>query len=450
MDSLRIAFIHPDLGIGGAERLVVDAAVGLQNLGHAIDIYTSHHDRSHCFEETRDGTLNVIVAGDWLPRHIAGKGHIVFAILRNLLVCLGLLLTKRGQYDVLFVDQLSVGVPLLRLTGAKVLFYCHFPDKLLTQRKSFLKKLYRLPIDYIEELTTNMSDEVVVNSEFTASIFAQSFKTIRRKPQVVYPGIQLETYDAEVNLNDPSVAPLVNGRKMLLSINRFERKKNVELAVETFARLKPLIPETFPQLLLVVAGGYDIRVQENVEHLKELQRRATSLGLVHDTFDPEGPFTVSPAVQVLFLPSFTSAQRTYLLSHSVALLYTPSHEHFGIVPVEAMYARLPVIATNTGGPTETVLDGVTGFLRNPQPDEFAGAVQQLLSGKVDVRVMGAKGRERVKDMFSDKAFISNLDVLLKRLAAESRPNLDLLVNIIIYVTPLLAVFLGIYWLSGPY
>ena len=70
---LRIAFAHPDLGIGGyssvcprytllkcypggAERLVVDAALGLQKLGHTVDIYTSHHDPSHCFEETRNGT----------------------------------------------------------------------------------------------------------------------------------------------------------------------------------------------------------------------------------------------------------------------------------------------------------------------------------------------------------------------------------------------------------
>lgn len=53
--TYRIAFVHPDLGIGGAERLVVDAAVGLQNLGHDVEIFTSWHDRNHCFEPTRDG-----------------------------------------------------------------------------------------------------------------------------------------------------------------------------------------------------------------------------------------------------------------------------------------------------------------------------------------------------------------------------------------------------------
>jgi alpha-1,3/alpha-1,6-mannosyltransferase len=50
---LRIAFDHPDLGIGGAERLIVDAAKELQDRGHNITIFTSHHSKSHSFEETK-------------------------------------------------------------------------------------------------------------------------------------------------------------------------------------------------------------------------------------------------------------------------------------------------------------------------------------------------------------------------------------------------------------
>ena len=53
----RIVFIHPDLGIGGAERLVVDAAVGLQERGHKVTIFTNHCDQGHCFDEARNGKL---------------------------------------------------------------------------------------------------------------------------------------------------------------------------------------------------------------------------------------------------------------------------------------------------------------------------------------------------------------------------------------------------------
>ena len=50
---MKVTFVHLDLGIGGAERLVVDSGVALQTAGHAVDFVTSHHDKSHCFPETR-------------------------------------------------------------------------------------------------------------------------------------------------------------------------------------------------------------------------------------------------------------------------------------------------------------------------------------------------------------------------------------------------------------
>jgi len=56
----NIVFFHPDLGIGGAERLVIDAAVGLQSLGHKVTIFTSHCDHGHCFDEARDGKKSLL------------------------------------------------------------------------------------------------------------------------------------------------------------------------------------------------------------------------------------------------------------------------------------------------------------------------------------------------------------------------------------------------------
>jgi hypothetical protein len=50
-----IVFVHPDLGIGGAERLIIDAAMGLQSSGHKVTILTSYRDTNHCFDEARDG-----------------------------------------------------------------------------------------------------------------------------------------------------------------------------------------------------------------------------------------------------------------------------------------------------------------------------------------------------------------------------------------------------------
>lgn len=48
VEPSTVAFCHLDLGLGGAERLVVDAALELQEAGHEVIMYTSHYDVSRC------------------------------------------------------------------------------------------------------------------------------------------------------------------------------------------------------------------------------------------------------------------------------------------------------------------------------------------------------------------------------------------------------------------
>ena len=84
--KLRVAFLHPDLGLGGAERLVVDCAVGLVKQKHEVHMFTSHYDKNRSFSETRDGFFEINVYGDWLPRHCCQLFHIFFTIFAKYLV----------------------------------------------------------------------------------------------------------------------------------------------------------------------------------------------------------------------------------------------------------------------------------------------------------------------------------------------------------------------------
>lgn len=101
------------------------------------------------------------------------------------------------------------------------------------------------------------------------------------------------------------------------------------------------------------------------------------------------------------------AQRSYLLTatNTLALLYTPSNEHFGIVPLEAMACGLPVMAVNSGGPTETVIDlskpGGTGLLRRPDEMAWSKALKDLIVLPAEERSRISKSaKQRVKDHFS--------------------------------------------------
>lgn len=144
---------------------------------------------------SRTGTLEVHVLGNSIfPRNFMNAFNIIFASLRQLHLTFLLILSiyspfriphasplaPLDRFDVFIVDQLSVCVPILRwITGSRVVFYCHFPDKLLsggweitadkaggakiargaerrqkTGGPGLLKRLYRWPFDKLEEITT--------------------------------------------------------------------------------------------------------------------------------------------------------------------------------------------------------------------------------------------------------------------------------------------------------
>lgn len=103
----------------------------------------------------------------------------------------------------------------------------------------------------------------------------------------------------------------------------------------------------------------------------------------------------------------------------MCLVYTPSNEHFGIVPVEAMYAGLPVVAVNSGGPTESIAEGETGYLCEPTPSQFADAFEKVENlGEQGRKKMGEAGRQRVVKRFSLDAMVDKLDKILVKLVSD--------------------------------
>uniref|UniRef100_A0A8D0DPF9 Alpha-1,3/1,6-mannosyltransferase ALG2 n=1 Tax=Salvator merianae TaxID=96440 RepID=A0A8D0DPF9_SALMN len=393
-DRPSVFFLHPDLGIGGAERLIVDAAVALRARGCRVQVWTPRYDPARCFSETRQ--LDVRVAGAWLPRSILGRGHALCAALRMAWLALYLLLLSGEHFDVFVCDQVSACIPVLRLarTRKKVLFYCHFPDQLLTKRESFIKRMYRAPLDWLEEYTTGMADCILVNSVFTANIFKETFKSLCHvTPDVLYPSLNVSAFDTVTSADIASIIP--NTKQFLfLSINRYERKKNLKLALEALHELRGRLDDgKWKNVHLVLAGGYDEAVCENVEYYEELKAFATKLRIDD---------------HVTFLRSFSDEQKVALLRNSLCVLYTPSNEHFGIVPLEAMYMKCPVIAVNSGGPLESVVNNETGFLRDPFPDQFSEAMEKFVKDPALKRTMGAAGRARVLKKFSSEAFAEKL------------------------------------------
>ena len=81
-----------------------------------------------------------------------------------------------------------------------------------------------------------------------------------------------------------------------------------------------------------------------------------------------------------------------------------------------MAAHKPVIACNSGGPVETIKNGATGFLCNPNPQEFALAMAKFIQDPQMADQMGAEARKHVTESFSTKIFGQRLNRILVDIA----------------------------------
>lgn len=370
--------------------------------------------------------------GDTLfPPTFLNRFHILLAILRQIHLVIVITFFSDELYnlkpDVFVVDQLSACVPLLRWLyprRQRILFYCHFPDQLLADRGlkgigGSLKKTYRLPFDWFEGWSMRGSDKVVVNSKFTKSVASQIFPSLTSTIGIIYPCV-----DGPKEEQSDSSQALWNGKfRILLSINRFERKKDIGLALKAYSGL---ISSERQSTRLVLAGGYDNRVSENVQFHAELVQMAEKLGFITGTAKTvPTALGIPDTVQVLFLLSVPGPFKTTLLENAKLLLYTPSNEHFGIVPVEAMMHGVPVLASNTGGPLETVVEGKTGWLRSvTKTDEWTAVIRNVLSSMNEAQVakMKTAGQARVREHFSRPIMAQKFETEIRSMAENRRSS----------------------------
>lgn len=306
------------------------------------------------------------------------------------------------------------------------------------------------------------ADTVVVNSKFTREIayrtfgraFAGGSPLTGGGVDVIYPCVNTASSTSETSSQDSTqnqqLWPSLN---LFLSINRFERKKHISLAIYAFSCL-PV--SQLSKSRLVIAGGYDPHLPENKSYYDELAALCETCRLSHATARTvPTAFLIPDNIRVVFLLSIPSEFKNALLASAKLLIYTPRNEHFGIVPVEAMHAGLPVLASNTGGPLESIIENETGWLRDAgDQEEWTEVMQKVLEmertadGRATLAAMRKAGRERASREFSRGAMAKKLDNAISAMVQAPRKEFlewrDLL--LVAGVAGAVMSAMGFYWM----
>ena len=314
---------------------------------------------------------------------------------------------RQKKIDVLHIMNFSQFIPLARMLNPEVKIVLHMECEWLSQLSKALigPRLAR----------TNL---ILGCSEFVTNRVKERFPHFSDRCHTLYNGI-----DATRFADDRIIGKTRNAANpTVIFVGRVSPEKGVHVLLDAMARVVKQLPEARLEVIGAfgnVPAEYVLSVSDD-PIVKDLAR----------FYGPDGSSLYEASLRdqiqahrlhdrVQFVGNVPNAQLHERL-RSADLLVFPSvwEEPFGIPPVEAMAMGIPVIATRSGGMTETVLHQKTGLLvgRN-DPADLASAVLRLLKDPKQANEMGKAAREWTQTAFSYRVLSRQLLQLYQSICA---------------------------------
>lgn len=187
------------------------------------------------------------------------------------------------------------------------------------------------------------------------------------------------------------------GQDYFFTTSRLDRPKRLDLIIEAYRLVDTDLP------LLIAGAGPDA---DRLKAIAEGDARIRFLGFVADDALPA------------------------LYADALAVPFVPFDEDYGLITIEAMRSGKPVITvTDSGGPTEFVENGVTGFTTDPEPRALAEAFAAMARDPDKARAMGMNARRRVETITWAKVAEG---LLASREAPRVRPKLTVATTFKVY------------------
>jgi phosphatidylinositol alpha-1,6-mannosyltransferase len=169
-------------------------------------------------------------------------------------------------------------------------------------------------------------------------------------------------------------------RPVVVCVSRLVPRKGQDTLIRSLPAIRRRVPDA---ALLIVGGG---------PHRSTLHRLAREDGV-------EPHVVITGSVPWAELPAHYAAGNVYAMPCRTRRRGLDV-EGLGIVYLEASATGLPVVAGDSGGAPDAVLDGTTGYVVNGrEPDAVADRVATLLSDEALARRMGTAGRAWVESQW---------------------------------------------------
>ena len=408
---LNIAIFHlAFLYSGGGERLVLEEAIRLQNLGHKVTCFIPVASDINCFPEL----LKKVKIKRLLPK-ILPNWYPDSALLSILGACVftPLLFFKYREFD-LYLGANQPGpwlaFVLSKLNNKPYIIYLAQPTRLIHPRLidqqvglrinfgfsmlNIITKVFKPLISLLDVISIKNANTVLANGSYAKGLLEEVYKikaincpagsVVQKK---INKSIINERFSGKHKLGEEFIQ-----KPYVLLTNRHFPHKKFEYAMEAFLKMKR------KRIELVITG-------QETEYTSLLKKKYKKFKRIH------------------FVGLLSEIDLKKLYGNAALYVYPAPEEDFGMGIVEAMAHGLPVVAWGNAGPTGIIKHEYDGFLARPfDTTNFAYYMDKVLKNKIIYEKISLAAQEKVQKHFTYTAHVRLIDRKVKELYIKWKKN----------------------------
>jgi glycosyltransferase involved in cell wall biosynthesis len=358
--KINILHVTFDMRIGGTEMVIKNLINGADKTCFNLFLFCIEEPIGPWGMELQQQGINITSQS----RHVGFD----FSMISSIYTCI-----KRHNIDVVHCHQYTpwvYGALASLLTKARVIFTEHgrfYPDSTTWKRR------------LVNPILMLLTSKVTAISEATKKALVKYEYIPKNKIDVIFNGIKKLAVDSTSSVKVRNRYKINQDAVLLGTVARLDSIKNHKMMLNAFSSLS----STAVPLHLVIVGDGDER--------DNLEKQITALGIqnkVTMTGYKSNPADYLNAIDIFLLPSFSEGTSMTLL--------------------EAMSLGKPCIATDVGGNSEVIQDGVTGLLI-PNDDErsLVQAINKVIRSETLHNDLQKAALQRFEDKFSNNIMNEN-------------------------------------------
>lgn len=374
MKIMMLSWEYPPKSVGGLAQHVYDLTTSLAKNGQKIDLITVGDHQLPSFEKVNGVKVHRVTPYDVSPSHFIPW---IIQLNISMLEKAVSLFNQEGYYDIIHVHDWLVayaGRALKHINKIPMIATIHATE---CGRNHGLHNDDQRFIGDVEWWLAFEAWHVICCSSYMKNELENIFKIPEDKIRTIYNGVTLENYQTGASPEDVKsfrnqfAAP---EEKMVFFVGRLVQEKGVQVLLDAV----PKISTHYPKIKFVVSGKGPM--------MEELKNKAAVMGIED---------------RVVFTGYIDDETRNLLYASSDVAVFPSLYEPFGIVALEGMATKTPVVVSNIGGLSEIIDHGKDGFKTPPGNADFlANDILKILMDENIAQKLSRNAYEKVRDHYS--------------------------------------------------